>query len=355
MLFDKLVANGKSYDRAIDLVMEKCNDAFEHYMALYEMESAKEDYASYMSEGFVLNKREEDYLFNNTEATPGIVGRLISILQEGWKNLVKWIKSVIERIKMIFMKRQVEKKLSLIERACAKFPKLKNLKIEVPDPNPTFIEKIKNDISMIKIKIKTGKSFAQIKREAEDIERRQILAKKAGKAATITITIAAALVLLKQYLDFRKMEGKITDTSKAELYALGLNDDMDKDILESSFKINKINMMYESMRHFNIFRFIKYAPRQIFRAINHAKDATGGNDRVLNELLDDLGFEKTPGRQYYTDSKMGSSSQTVAVLGTGKENEVTEFDDEDDDEDDVGDYDPEEIPVEDAPEGTPTV
>jgi len=147
MLFDQLVANGKSYDRAIDMIMEKCNDAFEHYIALYEVESAKEAYASYMSEAFVTTRREEDYLLDTTQATPGIFGRLIRILKEGWDNLIRWIKAVIARIKQIFMKKQVEKKLSLIERACAKFPKLKNMKVEVPDPNPTFVEKIKNDLS----------------------------------------------------------------------------------------------------------------------------------------------------------------------------------------------------------------
>lgn len=359
MLFDQLVANGKSYDRAIDMVMEKCSDAFEHYIALYEVESAKEAYASYMSEAFVTTRREEDYLLDTTQATPGIFGRLIRILKEGWENLIRWIKAVIARIKQIFMKKQVEKKLSLIERACAKFPKLKNMKVEVPDPNPTFVEKIKNDLSMLKIKIKTGKSFAQIRQETEDLERRQIIAKKAAKTATITITVATALVLLKQYLDFRKIEGQITESSKAHLHTLGINDEMDNEMLAEHYKIDKISMMYESVRHFNIFRFIKYAPRQIFKAANRQKDLSGGNDRKVNDLLFDLGYEKgNPRRRYYTDDKMTSSSQTAALFGTGQEDNVVEFDGDDieDEVDDATDYNPDDIQIEDSPvESAPSV
>ena len=361
MLFDKLVANGKSYDTAINMVMEKCNEAFEHYIALYEVEAAKEEYMAYMSEGFVHTRNEEEYLFKNTEAGPGIVGRIIMILQDGWANLIRWIKTVIARIKQIFMKKQVEKKISLIERACAKFPKLKNMKVEVPDPNPTFLEKIKNDLSMLKIKIKTGKSFSQIRKEAEDLERRQAMAKTAAKAATITVTVATAIVLLKQFLDFRKIEGQITESSRAHLHTLGVNDEMDNEMLAEHFKVEKIAMMYESTRHFNIFRFIKYAPMQIFRATNRQKDLSGGNERKLNDLLYDMGFKKgTPRRRYYTDDKMSSSSQTAALFGTGQEDNVVELDDDDDVEDTVDDsavdYNPEDIQIEDSPtESAPTV
>ena len=31
MLFDTLVNNGKTYNRAIDMVLEKCGDAIDHY------------------------------------------------------------------------------------------------------------------------------------------------------------------------------------------------------------------------------------------------------------------------------------------------------------------------------------
>lgn len=349
MLFDTLVQNGKSYDTAINMVMEKCDEAFEKYIAIYEAESAKEAYAAYMTEGFVLSKRQEDYLFDNTEATPGIVGRIIRILQEGWENLIRWIKSVINRIRMVFTKKQVEKKLSLIEKMCIKFPRLKNARIEVPDPNPTFLEKIQNDFNMLKIKIKTGKSFAEIRRDAEDIKKRQEMVQNAKKVATITITVAAALVLLKQYLDFRKMEGNIVDVQKVARDAAKVALDGDSDELRSNFDINKIRMKMELQKHFNIFKFLKTAPRKIFEVRNGMKALDDG-ERIQTAILDATGLGLTPGQEY-RQGKLSSNKQTNALADAMAQMAKNDSSSNEDDDDD--DYDEDDIDLSDAPEGAP--
>lgn len=280
MLFDTLVNNGKSYNRAIDMVLEKCSEAFDHYTYLYDMEVARENYMDYMNddyddsnytyEGFVHTKNEEDYLFKNTKASPGIVGKMIRIVQEGWQNLIRWIKKMIEKIKSVFMKHKIEKKLSLFEKILAKNPLLKKKKIEVPDPKPPLIEKLRNDIKLIKIKLKTGKSFKDIKKELEDIKRREALVGKVKTGAKIVIPVVVALTLLKQFLDFRAMNKEIED------YPVQINKTsmrLDSELITGEIDASQVATKIEKHYRFNIFKFIAEVPNILFHTVNHQTNA----------------------------------------------------------------------------------
>lgn len=279
MLFDTLVNNGKTYNTAIDMVLEKCTEAFDHYAYLYDMEVARENYMDYMNddyddsnytyEGFVHSKYEEDYLFKNTKASPGIVGKMIRVVQEGWQNLIRWIKKMIEKIKSVFMKHKIEKKLSLFEKILAKNPFLKKKKIEVPDPKPPLIEKLRNDIKLIKIKLKTGKSFKDIKKELEDVKRREALVGKIKTGAKIVIPIVIALTLLKQFLDFRAMNKEIEDYPvQINKTAMALDPELITGELDASAVATKIEKHYR----FNIFKFIAEVPNILFHTVNNQTD-----------------------------------------------------------------------------------
>ena len=295
MLFDKLVHNGKSPDRAITMVMEKCNEALEHYISIYQMESAREDYeryfsdSSYTSEGFVLNKEEEDYLIKNTQASHGIVGRLVNILKEGWQNLIRWIRTVIEKIKSVFIKRDVQKKLGMIEKLTSKFPKLKNKKIEVPNPKQPLLDKLSNDIKMLKIKIKTGKPMSEIKKDMDDIERRYQAIQNAKNAGMIAVTVGGAIVLLKEFLDFRRLDRGLVENSSLTGVDIE-NIEYDPERLTMSFKTEKIRMNMEQSKHSNIFSFLKSAPTAIFHAANGMKDISD-NGKTADGVLKDLGYK----------------------------------------------------------------
>lgn len=341
MLFDKLVKNGKSYDRAIDMIMEKTNDALEHYMALYEVESAKEDYMAYMSEGFVLNKKEEDYLLNNTEATPGITGRMVRILQDAWENIVRWIKATILKIKSVFIKREVAKKVSILEKMAAKNPLIRNKKIEITDPNPTFLEKLKNDVEMIRIKLKTGKSFEEIRRDMENLEREEKkldMMKKAKKAAVIVVTVAVAIVLLKQYMDFRVIEGKVAEPS-AHIGAS--QQESFRENTTAKINVEKVRQKVVYAQHFNIFVFLKETPGKLFRAINGMKNVNTGN--MAEDLFgDDVTFNPAKLNRDAALKKAGNIKQTVDdyMASHGNTQWSTNDDDLDDDiSEDIGDVD----------------
>lgn len=291
MLFDTLVNNGKSYNSAIDMVLEKCGEAFDHYTYLCDMEVARENYmdcmndnyddSNYTYEGFVHTKYEEDYLFKNTKASPGIVGKMIRIVQEGWQNLIRWIKKMIEKIKSVFMKHKVEKKLSLFEKILAKNPFLKKKKIEVPDPKPPLIEKLKNDIKLIKIKLKTGKSFKDIKKELEDIERKEALVGKLKTTAKIVIPVATALVLLKQFLDFRAMNKEV-DADAPEINETAMA--LDSEMITGKLKAAEVATKIEKHYRFNIFNFIAQVPKILFHVANNQTDANEDGKAVRSIL-----------------------------------------------------------------------
>ena len=271
MLFDTLVKNGRSYTEAINMVFEKCDEAFDYYMTSYKAECAKEMYMDdydYTSEGFIYTKKEEDYLIQNTEASPGIVGRLVRIIQEGWQNLIRWIKAVTEKIKAVFIKQEVKRKIGLFEKILSKFPKLKNQKVTIVDPKPKFLEKIGNDIQMLKIKLKTGKSIAEIKRENEELANRQDFHNKAKKVAVITVTVIAALVLLKQYLDFRTLNQPLVDKESGDILISNPSIKNDPERLMEAFNTAKVQNYYEKSRHFNIFMFLKSTPKILFCIIS---------------------------------------------------------------------------------------
>lgn len=291
MLFDNLVKNGKSYNTAIGIIMEKTDSAINRLTSLYDAELARENYANYMSEGFVLNKREEDYLFDNTEATPGITGRMIRVLQEAWENIVRWIKATIFKIKSVFIKKEVAKKVSILEKIAAKNPFIKNKKIEIPDPNPPFLEKIKNDIEMIRIKLKTGKSFAEIKRDMEELERKEKqmdMLKKGKKVAIIVVSIAAAIVLLKQYMDFRTIEAKVVEPS-AHIGPSQMESFRENTTMKINIEKTRQKVVYA--QHFNIFVFLKETPDKLFKFFNGMKNVNTGN--LYRDIYGDTTVQKT--------------------------------------------------------------
>jgi hypothetical protein len=298
MLFDTLVNSGKTYNRAIDMVLEKCDEAFDHYTYLYDMEVARESYMDYMNdnyddpdytyEGFVHTKYEEDYLFKNTKASPGIVGKMVRVIQEAWQNLIRWIKKMIEKIKSVFMKHKVEKKLSLVEKIISKNPFLKKKKIEVPDPKPPLIEKLKNDIKLFKIKLKTGKSFKDIKKELEDIERREALVGKLKTTAKIVIPVTTALILLKQFMDFRAMNKEV-DADAPEINETAMA--LDPEITIGKLKAAEVATKIEKHYRFNIFKFIAEVPKILFHTVNNQTDANE-NGKISESIIGEIAATK---------------------------------------------------------------
>lgn len=325
MLFDNLVKNGKSYNTAIGIIMEKTDSAINRLTSLYDAELARENYANYMSEGFVLNKREEDYLFDNTEATPGITGRMIRVLQEAWENIVRWIKATIFKIKSVFIKKEVAKKVSILEKIAAKNPFIKNKKIEIPDPNPPFLEKIKNDIEMIRIKLKTGKSFSEIKRDMEELERKEKqmdMLKKGKKVAIIVVSVTAAIVLLKQYMDFRTIEAKVVEPSAhigpSQMESFRKNTTM-------KINIEKTRQKVVYAQHFNIFVFLKETPDKLFKFFNGMKNVNTGN--LYRDIYGDTTVQKT----------MKKAQAQAGVDTSMFDNNDTDDSDADDDNNEVSD------------------
>ena len=298
MLFDTLVNNGKSYIQAIDMVLEKCDEAFDYYHTIYEMELSRENYMNYLNdyldsdyayEGFVLNKHEEEYLFKNTEASPGVVGKLVSIVQEAWQNLIKWIKKMIAKIKSVFAKKQVEKKISLLEKIVAKNPLLKNKKVTIPDPKPNILEKLKFDLDRVMIKIKTGKNKSEIEKELNDIKKREEMISKAKKGAVIVISIAGAILILKQLLDFNKMEKNIaTESSVVNISSM----QNDPEIITDGLDAEKVKVKIEKHRHWNIFKCIKDTPDILFKTVNGERDINKNGDMARKILGGDTADRK---------------------------------------------------------------
>lgn len=323
MLFDTLVKNGRSYTESINMVFEKCDEAFDYYMTSYKAECAKETYMDdYTSEGFIYTKKEEDYLIQNTEASPGIVGRLVRIIQEAWENLIRWIKAVTEKIKASFIKQEVKRKIGLFEKILSKFPKLKNQKVTIVDPKPKFLEKLGNDIQMLKIKLKTGKSIAEIKRENEELANRQRFHEKAKKVAVITVSVIAALVLLKQYMDFRTLNQPLVDKNNQDIFN-NPNIKNNPERLMEGCNTAKVQNYYEKSRHFNIFMFLKSTPKILFNTVNGVKDSNK-DGKMTKEISGLWGGTKLPNDGKKT-SKGGGDNLTQAQLDDAMARMAKEF------------------------------
>lgn len=300
MLFDTLVQNGRSYDDAIDIVIEKCQEATDKFLSMYMIESAQNSYNDYMNdvdyttyEGFVLTRKEEDHLIKNTQANPGVVGRIMRGLEEMIKNLIRWIKTVVAKIKAVFTKKQIEKKVSILEKIINKFPKLKNKKVQIEDPEPGIFKNITEKVKGLVAKIKAGKRPSQLQREIEEEEKKIKRIKTIKKAAVITVSVAVLLGLFHQYLNYRKMEHPDVIDESGQLLLEHTPNPTPED-LQGSVKLENVRAMVEREKKGNIFRFIKNVPSRLVEIINGMKNQTkGGPVGDMNKMLrNSFGFTK---------------------------------------------------------------
>lgn len=159
-------------------------------------------------------------------AEEGLINKMQRSLKAAIEALKEFIKKIIDKIKSIFQSKQGKETLDKMEDICNKNPNVKNQKIEITDidKEQKCLQKGIDKLSGIIAKIKGGHNKDSFDKEIDDVieetnrERAKIIAIGAG----ITVTVGAAIALIKKYTKTSE------DIGKNAIYAVDKNSDLNE-------------------------------------------------------------------------------------------------------------------------------
>lgn len=159
-------------------------------------------------------------------AEEGLINKMQRSLKAAIEALKEFIKKIIDKIKSIFQSKQGKETLDKMEDICNKNPNVKNRKIEITDidKEQKCLQKGIDKLSGIIAKIKGGHNKDSFDKEIDDVieetnrERAKIIAIGAG----ITVTVGAAIALIKKYTKTSE------DIGKNAIYAVDKNSELNE-------------------------------------------------------------------------------------------------------------------------------
>lgn len=159
-------------------------------------------------------------------AEEGLINKMQRSLKAAIEALKEFIKKIIDKIKSIFQSKQGKETLDKMEDICNKNPNVKNQKIEITDidKEQKCLQKGIDKLSGIIAKIKGGHNKDSFNKEIDDVieetnrERAKIIAIGAG----ITVTVGAAIALIKKYTKTSE------DIGKNAIYAVDKNSELNE-------------------------------------------------------------------------------------------------------------------------------
>lgn len=159
-------------------------------------------------------------------AEEGLINKMQRSLKAAIEALKEFIKKIIDKIKSIFQSKQGKETLDKMEDICNKNPNVKNQKIEITDidKEQKCLQKGIDKLSGIIAKIKGGHNKDSFDKEIDDVieetnrERAKIIAIGAG----ITVTVGAAIALIKKYTKTSE------DIGKNAIYAVDKNSELNE-------------------------------------------------------------------------------------------------------------------------------
>ena len=203
------------------LTMEKCNIFAEASLREYNINCQEAALKVFKESG-----TDDDLAYLQEAAKEGVVVKLKKAIQKMVIALKEYIAKVVDKIKVTFASKKAQATLKKIEEVSKTNPKAKKIKIQVHDidKDQRAIDEAISKLNAQQSKIKGGASRDKIAKDIDDIndtcekKRNKILA-----AATLTLTLGAAALLLQKYL-------AKTTTDKVYDYIKGdINEDFDPD------------------------------------------------------------------------------------------------------------------------------
>lgn len=234
MLLKEMMSAMDDYSNSFDKVMAQC-DAF--------VEAACRELETNFKEAELKVLREsgtdEDLVYLESQATEGFIIRAKNTLKKIKDSVIEFIEKMVKAIKDFFAAEKTKKAIDKTQKTIDKNPKFKNLKIKIMDTdkvektNNKFLDMIDKKIAMFK----AGKFSSKDKDELENIDKNYTKEIAIAVGATVTVAVAAALVILN----------KCDCAKKAE----DLKDDVDSGIdLDKGYTADQINtiMKAENLR-----------------------------------------------------------------------------------------------------------
>ena len=234
------------------LTMEKCNIFAEASLREYNINCQEAALKVFKESG-----TDDDLAYLQEAAKEGVVVKLKKAIQKMVIALKEYIAKVVDKIKVTFASKKAQATLKKIEEVSKTNPKAKKIKIQVHDVDKEqrAIDEAISKLNAQKSKIKGGASRDKIAKDIDDIndtcekKRNKILA-----AATLTLTLGAAALLLQKYL-------AKTTTDKVYDYLKGNTDeDFDPDPYdeEEAQLIYKLMTMKLTMARKKVSSFVTF-------------------------------------------------------------------------------------------------
>lgn len=217
------------------LTMEKCNIFAEASLREYNINCQEAALKVFKESG-----TDDDLAYLQEAAKEGVVVKLKKAIQKMVIALKEYIAKVVDKIKVTFASKKAQATLKKIEEVSKTNPKAKKIKIQVHDidKDQRAIDEAISKLNAQQSKIKGGASRDKIAKDIDDIndtcekKRNKILA-----AATLTLTLGAAALLLQKYL-------AKTTTDKVYDYIEG---DIDKDFDPDPYDEEQAQLIYKLM------------------------------------------------------------------------------------------------------------
>lgn len=178
---------------ALDEMLEKANIMFEYEYNKYVIESCQNELDA------IMEASDEEPLPG--KASDGLVGKAAKLTAKVFASLVNAIRSIFAKIRKAFDDVKFKMMLSKAEKAAKENSKLKNKTVEVYDPSHELkvIAKYKDFLNKEKAKVKAGKTDGVVEEVDAESESYNKKLKAAKVAATVTVTLAAAIAMVKVY------------------------------------------------------------------------------------------------------------------------------------------------------------
>lgn len=230
MLLKEMMSAMDDYSNSFDKVMAQC-DAF--------VEAACRELETNFKEAELKVLREsgtaEDLVYLESQATEGFIIRAKNTLKKIKDSVIEFIEKIVKSIKDFFAAEKTKKAIDKTQKTIDKNPKFKNLKIKIMDTdkvektNNKFLDMVDKKIAMFK----AGKFSSKDREELENIDKNYTKEIAIAVGATVTIAVAAALVILN----------KCDCAKKAE----DLKDDVDSGIdLDKGYTADQINVIMKA-------------------------------------------------------------------------------------------------------------
>lgn len=204
---------------------------------------------------------DEDFNYLCEAAKEGLVVKLKKAIKKMIQALKDFIANVIDKIKVTYASKKAKDALKRLEEASNTNPKIKSMKISVHDgekDEKVILEAI-DKLYAQEAKLKGGASVDSVRKAVDNIkETAEKKRQKIAKAATLTLTVGAAIVIMKKYIN--KLENENSEVYKeAHKYVNGKEDISadDDTICQTLFNLNSSIIVLLKERISSGFGFVK--------------------------------------------------------------------------------------------------